>query len=336
MTASVIIATYNRAPLLDECLEALARQHFSPGDEVIVVDNGSSDATPEVIARHQKVYPVPLRHLHEDRPGKSRALVRALEAAVGDIFAFTDDDVNVDASWLDEVKGAMADDEVALVGGPVSPRWDRHAPRWLRLTTRQDLGEAEFRPGVADDGYGRLAAPLALLHYGSKPAPLGSRTLLGANLAIRREVIREVGGFATHLGKLRGTLLSGEDHDLCRRVQAAGYKAIYQPTAVVRHWVPATRMRVRYFLNWFFWSGITNAALDETAARSSQAILGLPYLIRQFVAGAIGALSSAARGRMDVAVEHLIDCAFVTGYAAKRSGVVALEAQPISAAGGVA
>ena len=52
-SVTVIIATFNRAALLDECLEHLRAQSFKPGDEVIVVDNGSTDETPGVVARHQ-------------------------------------------------------------------------------------------------------------------------------------------------------------------------------------------------------------------------------------------------------------------------------------------
>ena len=83
-----------------------------------------------------------------------------------------------------------------------------------------------------------------MLNYGDTEAILGSRTLLGANMAVRRLVLHELGGYATHLGKLRGTLLSGEDHDLCQRVQSAGYEARYLPNARVYHWVPAQRMFV--------------------------------------------------------------------------------------------
>src|SRR5437870_633079 len=121
----------------------------------------------------------------------------------------------------------MADESVAAVGGPVAPRWEHLAPRWLRFDDR---------------GYGRLGAPLALLNYGDKREQLGRRTLLGANLAVRREVIQHVGGFAPHLGKIRGTLRSGEDHELCRRIQAAGFQAIYDPTVLVHHFVPVHRM----------------------------------------------------------------------------------------------
>jgi len=277
MTISVVIATYNRAAFLNECLAHLRAQRFEPGDEIVVVDNGSTDTTAAVITRHQQQFPVPVRHLVEASPGKSRALTTALEVASGEVLAFTDDDVDVDGEWLAAIRSAMADPSLALAGGPVEPRWERPAPRWLRLAG--DGG-----------GYGPLAAPLALLDYGRGPSPLGPRTVLGANLAVRRDVIARVGGFAAHLGKLRGTLLSGEDHELCRRVDAAGFRTGYVPSARVRHWVPASRMTLAYFLEWFYWSGITNAALDEEEPAPRRSLFGLPaYLVRRLLTAVLAA-----------------------------------------------
>src|SRR4051812_25564297 len=128
MTISVVIATYNRSQRLDECLDALARQRCSKGDQVIVVDNGSTDGTPAVITRQAERFPVPLLHLEERQPGKSRALAAALAVATGDVLAFTDDDVLVDPDWLDAIRAVMADPATALAGGPVAPRWERQAP----------------------------------------------------------------------------------------------------------------------------------------------------------------------------------------------------------------
>jgi GT2 family glycosyltransferase len=322
MRVNVIIATFNRAALLDECLECLGRQRFIEGDEVLIVDNGSTDSTAAVIARHQRSFAVPLRHLEERRPGKSVALTRALGLANGDILAFTDDDVNVGDGWLDELRGAMASGEAALIGGRVEPRWERRPPRWLQPVAG------------AGAGYGRLAAPLALLDYGPEPLELGPRTAIGANLAVRHDVIRQVGGFAPHLGKLRGTLLSGEDHELCRRVQAAGFKTMYWPSAVVSHWVPASRMRLPYVLRWFFWSGITNALLDGAAGQRTPALLGVPrYLVRRFFVGSAAALAFAARGSVTASIDRAIDVAFAAGYAAGSRGFVQRELQPAVPAG---
>ena len=93
MTISVVIATYNRAALLESTLDELGRQAFEPGDEVIVVDNASTDRTPDVIARAIEKFPVRIRHLREATPGKTPAMNRGIAVARGDILALTDDDV---------------------------------------------------------------------------------------------------------------------------------------------------------------------------------------------------------------------------------------------------
>ncbi len=321
MTVSVIVATFNRAALLDDCLEHLRRQRFAPGDEVIVVDNGSTDDTAAVVTRHQSRDGVPLRLLHESMPGKSRAIARALAVATGDILAFTDDDVNVDQEWLDAVRAAMADSEVALAGGPVRPRWQATVPQWIRR---------------ARDRHPRLGAPLALLDYGDRPIALGPRTVLGANLAVRREVFAKVGGFPTHLGKLRGTLLSGEDHELCRRVQDAGFRAIYVPNAAVEHWVPAERARASYFLRWFYWSGITHAIMDgDGPPGTGRPSHGLPlYLFARAATASAGLLGALLTCHGTSALNHAIDIAFAAGYTAERWGLTPrTEQAPASIAG---
>jgi GT2 family glycosyltransferase len=308
-SVTVIIATYNRAALLDECLAHLRTQRFLPGDDVILVDNGSVDDTAATVARHQSAWSVPLRLLHEPRAGKSHAVARALVDASGDILVFTDDDVNVGTGWLDAIRSAMTEPTVALSGGPVAPRWEKGVPQWMRR---------------ARERHPRLGAPIALLDYGDDPVELGARTLLGANLAVRREIFVKAGGFPTTLGKLRGTLLSGEDHELCRRVQAAGFRAVYVPDALVHHWVPASRARVFYFLRWFFWSGITHAIMDgERAATGGHAIGGVPfYLVRQLAWASAAALAGLVTGNRTKALRHAIDVAFALGYASRRWGLI--------------
>jgi GT2 family glycosyltransferase len=163
-----------------------------------------------------------------------------------------------------------------------------------------------------------MAAPLALLRFSDGASDLGHRVVIGANFAVRGAVAREVGGFAPHLGKLRGTLRSGEDHDFCQRVQAAGYRAVYCPWAIVHHWVPAARMRLRYILSWFFWSGITHATLEATLP-DGRHVGGVPlYLARRFFTSALKAAAAASAGRLPAAVNQAADAAFAAGYAAKR------------------
>ena len=306
MSISIVIATYNRGVLLRECLRHLADQPFDPDDEVVVVDNGSTDDTPRVIEAARERFPVRLRHLTELRPGKSHAVATAIAAAEGDVLAFTDDDITVDPLWIAAIRRIMRDSSAALVGGPVLPRWEAAPPNWLRFDAVE---------------YGRLAAPLGLLNYGSDAIELGPRTVLGANMAVRRGPINKVGGFARHLGKLRGTLLSGEDHELCQRVQAAGYKAMYCPELRVAHWVPVERMRARYSMSWFFWSGITHATLDATAPGAASAQGVPPYFFKRALLSSIRGIGAAARGDSAQLMDSAADVAFVAGYAAQRWGV---------------
>src|SRR5262245_22603444 len=130
---SIIVATYNRAALLDECLHHLSEQRFLPGDEIIVVDNGSTDSTAAVVGSHQRRCAAPLHLLHEPIAGKSHAIARGAAAATGQILAMTDDDVNVAGDWLDVLRRVLADPAVGIAGGPVKPRWEPTVPRWIRL-----------------------------------------------------------------------------------------------------------------------------------------------------------------------------------------------------------
>src|SRR5581483_7699865 len=128
--------------------------------------------------------------------------------------------------------------------------------------------------------------------------------------------------------------LSGEDDEFCRRVQAAGFRARYCPDLRVRHFVPASRMRLGYFLSWFFWSGITNAALDEDVRTRRGGLFGLPlYFVRRFVAGVVGCPIAALTGNRAAALDMAMNAAVAAGYAAKCWGFVTLEPapQPITA-----
>lgn len=318
MTSSitVIIATYNRAEMLDDCLLWLRAQAWQPGDQVIVADNGSTDRTADVVARHHGAAPR-VQYVLETTPGKSSALQTALSHATGDTIAFTDDDVRVGAGWIAAIRTAMQDRSVVLVGGPVHPRWEGPSPSWLR---------------VGEGPYTRLAAPIALLDYGRERTDLGERTLLGANMAVRREVIEALGGFAAHLGKLRDTLLSGEDADLCDRIRRHGGRSLYLPEAAVQHWVPQARMRLGYYLHWFYWSGITHATLDAADGDHSRGrrIAGLPaWLGRRFAQATAGLVLATARLRADLAVDRLNDIAFVLGYASRhRTAAATLPMNP--------
>ena len=298
MTVSILVSTFNRAALLQQTLDRLRQQQYEPGDELIVVDNASTDGTAEVIEAAVRTFPVPVRHLHESKAGKSWALNQAIAAARGEILALTDDDVLVADDWLPTLRKIFADPAIALVGGRVDPRWERPAPEWLRV----DEGEH----------YGGMSAPLALLHYGDAQE-LRDRSAVGANMGVRRRVVEQVGGFATHLGRRAGTLLCGEDHDLCARAIAAGFRCEYRPELRVRHWVPANRLTLRYFVRWFFWSGITEVVLERTVPAAYAGSPARRNLPREFISGLLRGFADFVRRRQADAALHLMDAACALG-----------------------
>lgn len=281
-SVSVLICTYNRADLLAQTLEALSRAAAPDACvvEIVVVDNHSTDNTPEVVRRAAALGPWRVRYVHERQQGKSFALNAGLSVAQGDIIALTDDDVLPCTDWLVRiVSNFRTADDATFVFGKVMPRWAVLPPPEM-LTIR------------ARDIWG----PLALVDYGDETikydaATFGTRRLpVGANLAIRRDAIERIGGWRTDLGKVDNTLIAGEDHELCVRLFLDGlYCGIYDPAVSVRHLVTASRLTRRYFRRWFFWHGRTMARmadavyldLDLTRVPS---IAGVPrFVYREFL-----------------------------------------------------
>lgn len=250
--ASILVCTYNRAPLLREALAAM--QALTPPDdcgvEIIVVDNNSTDTTPQVIAEAARRGPFPVIGLHERAQGKSFALNRGLAHARGDVIALTDDDVWPDSEWLRRIVERFREREVTFVFGKVLPRWGALPPPELLTVPAQDIW-----------------GPLALVDYGDTPteytaSQTGQRLPIGANLAFVRQALLTVGGWRTDLGKVNNTLTSGEDHEIfCRLRRFKLYSGFYDPAIAVRHYVPSGRLTRRYFRQWFFWSGKTHALM---------------------------------------------------------------------------
>lgn len=250
--ATILVCTYNRAPLLRTTLAAL--QALARPDqcdvEIIVVDNNSTDATPQVVRAAAEAGPYRVVALHEAAQGKSFALNRGLLAARGDILALTDDDVWPDREWLCRIVERFREREVTFVFGKVLPRWGALPPADLLTTRAQDIW-----------------GPLALLDYGDEPLEYtpersGLRLPIGANLAFARDAVIRAGGWRTDLGKVDNTLTSGEDHEIfCRLRRLNLYAGFYEPAAAVRHYVPARRLTRQYFRQWFYWSGKTHALM---------------------------------------------------------------------------
>lgn len=231
---SVVVCTRDRPEMLRSCLASLAAQVRTPR-EVIVVDNSPARSAQTVAAGRDNV-----RYVHEPRPGLSRARNAGVAAASGELVAFTDDDVSVPPDWTGEVVRAFADPTVDAMTGLVLPAsLDTPAQRAFQL----DFGgfTSRFQP---------LRFGPVFLERTRAMGPQVWRVGAGANMAFRRKVFAELGGFDERLGA--GASGCSEDSEYWYRILAAGGVCLYEPRAWVLHhhraeWA-ALRRQYRHYM----------------------------------------------------------------------------------------
>jgi len=252
MSISVILCTCNRCESLAKTLESLAVSALPDAVEweVLVVDNNSSDQTRDVVEEFRGRYPGRFRYLFVPNPGKSYALNAGIREARGRILAFVDDDVTVEPTWLQNLTAPLREGEWGGVGGRTLLEQTFSRPRWLALDGPYSMG-------------GVLAA---LFDLGDKPCEL-EEAPYGANMAFQKKMFEKYGGFRTDLGPSpnREIPRPNEDTEFGRRLMKAGERLWYEPSAVVRHPVSASRLKKKYFLTW--WLDYGRAQIRERGKR---------------------------------------------------------------------
>jgi GT2 family glycosyltransferase len=221
---SVVVCTRNRPDSVLVTLRGLADLRYAPF-EVVLVDNApSSDATKDAVAREFGDDPR-FRYVRELRPGLSCARNRGLVEASADIVAFTDDDVQVDEWWLNGmVRGFRAVSDVACVTGLIATaEIDNAAQLYFHL--REGWG-ANVERRIFDLGDNRDDSPL----YPYSAGIFGA----GANFAVSRMALKEVGGFNEALGAGMPSG-GGEDLNMFMRIVLSGHRLVYEPSAMVKH-----------------------------------------------------------------------------------------------------
>jgi glycosyltransferase involved in cell wall biosynthesis len=308
--ATVLLCTYNRAGLLGQALDSLARMRASGAYrwEVLVVDNNSTDATRRVVENRQSVFPVPLRYLVEPRQGKSYALNTGIDASRASVIVFGDDDQRFADGWVDEACRPLLEPRgLDYTGGPVWPLWEAPPPTWLDL----NLGE--------------LRAPVGVFDYGTEPFVFEERGRLagGGNMAVSRSLFDRIGGFSVSLGRTGQSLLGQEQADFFHRSRAAGARGLYVPSMQVYHHVPRERMTRSYFRRWWYWRGISRARYDRLHRLTDDGvdlgkvprILGVPrFIFGTALRHARQWLASWAGGTPAVRFVHELQLWYSAGY----------------------
>jgi len=251
MKLSVIIPTRNRANLLHMTLKSIALQTFPINEfEVIVVDNGSTDNTKQVVENFNKDKKN-IRYFYDPTPGLHVGRHRGLKEANAELLVYADDDIEAFPDWLEAVWESFQDNEVVLVGGKNLPKWEAEPPYWI------------YEMWMEINNYGHSLGYLSILDFGDEIIEIDPGYVWGCNFSIRKKTLLEAkgfhpDGFPQDMIKYRG---DGET-SVTNYIQNKKYKTIYNPKASVYHFVPKNRMTIDYFCKRAFNQGISNSFSD--------------------------------------------------------------------------
>ena len=221
---TVVVCTRDRTKSLDECLRSIQQVNYEPL-EILVVDNApTSDDTRELVTAAART-DARVRYTCEPDPGVSRAKNHGLARAQFDLVCCTDDDTQVDPGWPSAIAAGFAADPgtVCVTGLVASSSLDTGSQRYF--DSRYPWGEA-FEPRRYDLVAHRDPSPL----YPFSAGVFGT----GANFAIRRSAVTDLGGFDPILGP-GAPCRAGEDLDMFLRVILAGGRICYLPSSLVWH-----------------------------------------------------------------------------------------------------
>lgn len=274
-TTSVVLAAYTEARWDDlvAAVASLREQTAQPHEIILVVDHNrplferarATFGDVRVIENHQ-------------RQGLSGARNSGIAAATGELIAFLDDDAVAEPDWLERLAGICEDPQALGSGGWIQPNWRSGKPAWF---------PEEFH-WVVGCSYRGLPLKLA-----------ATRNLIGASMCIRREVLEEIGGFRTDIGRVGANPMGCEETELCVRAQQRWPERtfLHQPRAVIHHAVPSARATWRYFRSRCFAEGRSKALMVRSVGRRDGLSSERAYTLRTLPIGVLRGLVDAISHR---------------------------------------
>ena len=201
---TVVIPTYNRKSMLKETIESLFCQTY-PKDlyEIIVVDDGSSDETHEMIKVLSRTAPVKFRYFNQIHKRQASARNLGIKNAKGEIVCFIDDDCIADTHWIEHLVAGYASEKVGGVGGMI-------LGNSLKTLSEKYIESSGY---LKHENHGYYLAT--------------------ANASYRKEILEKVGGFDLFF-------LNAEDVDISLRVLNEGHALIYSSNAICYHYHPSS------------------------------------------------------------------------------------------------
>jgi glycosyltransferase involved in cell wall biosynthesis len=263
---TVLFATYNGAHTLPRTLDALTRVREPAGGwRLVIVDNASTDATPDILARYRSRLPLAIRH--ESQRGQNAARNTGLDACQGDLVVFTDDDVVPDADWLVNLRRAVdANPDCDVFGGTIHPAWEDEPPPWV-------IDGVPLSPAFAVTPPDQVGGPARSEHC------------FGPNFAIRMRHLQQGLRFRTDLGPQGDSYPMGGETEVLWRLDRLGARVYFVDDAVVRHiirpWQFTSKWLRRRAFN--FGRGLYHVHRRTHPPARAGTILGVPrWRIRRF------------------------------------------------------
>jgi len=228
MTLSIVIVSFNTLELLTRCLASIRRLPPGVSFETFVVDNGSTDKSPEMVAER---FPNVRLIRNEANRGFGAANNQALQLAKGENILFLNSDTELLPGSLDPLIMYLESNPTVGVVGPTEQTGDGipypticpFPDLFFLFLTHTGLRHRFYR--------NRVINPYR--HLWEKAQVTGEPTVVdwlsGAGLMVRRKVLEEIGPFDERF------FFYMEETDLCKRARAAGWLVVFVPTAVIIH-----------------------------------------------------------------------------------------------------
>ena len=284
---SVCIPTRDRAHLLRGAVESVAAQELPPhvATEVIVVDDGSVDETPDVVSEFiERGINIIYERLTGVGPAEARNTAARL--ATGDWFAFLDDDEVASTTWISELCHTAIAKQADCVGGPVLLRLPDNSDVRPTRTVRSLLGENPL-----------MREPPS--RFKRLDPRLSSNIPGGGNALVNRGMFEALGGFDDRRPH-------GEDFDFFTRARVKAFRLRSAPRAIAYHMIPEERLVPRYLFEVAKQAGRTQAQLHAEYASTPRVLLViLAYAIRIPLVILPKLISARLRDRQDEAIGAL-------------------------------
>ena len=303
-TVSVITAafTMERWDGLREAVASVQAQTVRVLETIVVIDHN-----PDLLDRARRELPGVVVVPNVRDRGASGARNSGVAASRGEVVAFLDDDAVASPTWLEVMLPHFAKPDVVGVGCQGVPVWSRDRPRWFPQ-------EFDWAVGGSYRGMPEEAVPV--------------RNVWSCGMAVSRPVFEAIGGFRDDFGKVGGRSRP-EDTDLCLRAAAArpGGAWVYEPAAVMRHYVPANRTTLRFFLRRCLLEGSGKAALASFNGASESTSAERLYTRRVLPRGMARGLRDSLRGDLSGGLRSI---AIAAGFCFAAAGFVAGRAAGIT------